>query len=142
LVRIPFRYIVPEDKKDKNLAETLKAEGSGILNWMLQGCFAWQKEGLGETPVAVIEATEEYKVDSAPIRRFINERYEVGGEYSTSARDFYNEFSEWWKEEQGDIPPISKKEVGLELSRMNFEKKKVHTGWFWIGLKKKSATEA
>jgi putative DNA primase/helicase len=34
----------------------------GILKWAVDGCLKWQVEGLG-VPVAVVEATAEYRQD-------------------------------------------------------------------------------
>ncbi|GHU12348.1 hypothetical protein FACS1894161_0380 [Spirochaetia bacterium] len=34
---IPFTNRIPEEKQDKNLEEKLRAEASGILNWLLEG---------------------------------------------------------------------------------------------------------
>jgi putative DNA primase/helicase len=55
--RIHFDFKVPEEKKDKDLADKLKEEYSGVLNWMIQGCLDWQKIGL-HTPKEVLTATQ------------------------------------------------------------------------------------
>ncbi|MCZ6625864.1 MAG: phage/plasmid primase, P4 family, partial [Deltaproteobacteria bacterium] len=44
---VPFTVTFPEDEQDKKLPEKLKAELPGIFNWTVQGCLAWQREGLG-----------------------------------------------------------------------------------------------
>ena len=45
---------------NKNLdAELIESEGPGILLWLIEGCIAWQREGL-EPPKAVTEATDSY----------------------------------------------------------------------------------
>ena len=41
---IPF--IRKPEKTDKVLLEKLRPEWSGILRWMINGCLAWQREGL------------------------------------------------------------------------------------------------
>jgi putative DNA primase/helicase len=56
---VPFTVTIPPDQRDKNLAEKLKAEWPGILQWMIDGCLAWQRDGLNP-PAAVREATKEY----------------------------------------------------------------------------------
>jgi putative DNA primase/helicase len=60
---IPFTVTIPDDERDKELFEKLKAEYPGILNWALQGCLEWQKIGLAP-PQIVREASEAY----SPIR--------------------------------------------------------------------------
>ena len=45
---IPFTVTIPDHKKDKKmLKHKLKKEAPGILNWAVQGCLLWQREGLG-----------------------------------------------------------------------------------------------
>jgi putative DNA primase/helicase len=38
-------------REDKTLKDRLRAEASGILNWLVRGCLAWQSEGLNPGPV-------------------------------------------------------------------------------------------
>jgi len=43
---IPFNVTIPPEEQDKNLTEKLEAELPGILAWAVEGCLAWQKEGM------------------------------------------------------------------------------------------------
>ena len=43
---IPFTVTIPEQERDEKLSESLKAEWPGILQWMIDGCLAWQRDGL------------------------------------------------------------------------------------------------
>jgi putative DNA primase/helicase len=44
---------------DLELETKLRAEWPGILRWMIEGCLAWQREGL-KRPKVVVDATAEY----------------------------------------------------------------------------------
>lgn len=57
LVMIPFNNRPP--RKDTKLPEKLRAEWPGILRWMIDGCLAWQRDGL-DIPDVVKVATSEY----------------------------------------------------------------------------------
>ncbi|MFZ4774801.1 MAG: DNA primase family protein [Terrimicrobiaceae bacterium] len=46
---VPFLEKFDGDKADRGLGEKLKAEASGILNWLIQGCLLWRAEGLHHT---------------------------------------------------------------------------------------------
>lgn len=72
---VPFNYVVPEDRRDRRLAEHLRAERAGILQWLLEGCRAWLRIGLGE-PAAVTAATAHYRRSATPASQFLAERCE------------------------------------------------------------------
>ena len=57
---VPFAVTIPEDEKDPHLKKKLFAEAPGILNWALEGCREWQRNGLG-MPAAIQNATGEYR---------------------------------------------------------------------------------
>jgi putative DNA primase/helicase len=56
---IPFTVTIPPEQRDTQLGEKLRAEQPAILQWMIDGCLAWQKQGLAP-PEAVTVATEAY----------------------------------------------------------------------------------
>ena len=39
---IPFTVTIPPEERDRGLAEKLKAEWPGVLQWMIEGCLEWQ----------------------------------------------------------------------------------------------------
>jgi putative DNA primase/helicase len=56
---VPFAVTIPPEERDQNLTDKLKAEWPGILQWVIDGCLAWQRDGL-KPPAAVRDATREY----------------------------------------------------------------------------------
>jgi putative DNA primase/helicase len=56
---IPFVITIPPGERDKHLEAKLKTEAPAILRWMIEGCLAWQRQGL-DPPKIVQAATEEY----------------------------------------------------------------------------------
>jgi putative DNA primase/helicase len=56
---VPFTVTIPPAERDKDLPNKLKAEWPGILQWMIDGCVAWQRDGLNPPPT-VREATAAY----------------------------------------------------------------------------------
>lgn len=75
--KVPFGVVVPKDEQDRDLRDKLRSERSGILNWALEGCLEWQREGLGE-PEEVRLATEEYREDMDTFAEFLAERCALG----------------------------------------------------------------
>lgn len=68
----PFAITIREEDKDLNLSAKLLVELSGILNWAIEGCLLWQKEGLG-VPDEVKAATAEYRAEMDVMEAFLDE---------------------------------------------------------------------
>jgi len=68
--------IVPFTRKpetpDPQLGEKLMVEAPAILQWMIEGCLDWQKNGLVR-PACVVKATEEYFSDQEVFPRWLEE---------------------------------------------------------------------
>lgn len=47
LKTIPFDVFFRGENRDAHLSEKLSKERAGILTWAVQGCLAWQRDGLG-----------------------------------------------------------------------------------------------
>ncbi|MDR7870333.1 MAG: phage/plasmid primase, P4 family [Tissierellaceae bacterium] len=116
---IPFTVQIPDDKVDKNLKYKLKKELTGILNWAVEGCIKWQREGL-EMPAAVEDAVKEYKSEMDVISAFLDD-CTVMGPGETKASDLYKAYADW-AEQNGEYK-MSNTMFGKEVS-IRFEKRK------------------
>jgi putative DNA primase/helicase len=56
---VPFTVTIPPAERDPELTEKLKAEWPAILQWMIDGCLDWQRDGLSP-PETIKAATTEY----------------------------------------------------------------------------------
>lgn len=79
---MPWPIKIPEDEKDEELVEKLKAEASGILNHMIAGCLDWLDNGLVE-PESMVEATAQYREGADPLGQFL----ELCIEHSENSED-------------------------------------------------------
>jgi len=61
---------------EPGLAAKLKAEGPGILNWLIKGYMDWQMGGL-VTPRSVALATGRYEKESDHLREFVGDCCDV-----------------------------------------------------------------
>ncbi|TWT76203.1 hypothetical protein CA13_66940 [Planctomycetes bacterium CA13] len=68
-------------------------EGPGILNWLVQGHLAYQREGLQE-PQTVVDATKEYRTESDPLGEFLAEYCVVEANAIAPAAELYRLYSE------------------------------------------------
>ena len=76
------------------LGDALAAEAPGILTWAVQGCLAWQRDGL-QPPAAVLDATEAYHHDSDTVARFIKACCVVVPHARIRAGELYQTYTAW-----------------------------------------------
>jgi putative DNA primase/helicase len=91
---VPYTVTIAEEKRDKDLKHKLEQEYGGILNWLLEGCKAWQALGLGMAK-AVKTATDTYKADSDVLASFISNRCVTGKAWSTPSKKLYDAYTAW-----------------------------------------------
>jgi putative DNA primase/helicase len=104
---IPFAVKIPAEQRDKDLPEKLKAEWPGILRWAIEGCLAWQKDGL-RPPETVRAATDEYLAAEDAMGLWLSECCHVSATYRTTSLEL---FASWkmWAERSGEIPGSRKR---------------------------------
>jgi putative DNA primase/helicase len=110
---IPFSVSIPRAEQDKKLGEKLRAEASGILTWMLQGCLKWRQDGLG-SPAAVTRAGEQYREQMDVVSDFIEDCCLQDSEAYETSFDLYDAYRRWCAT-KGD-KPISSTAFGRRLA--------------------------
>jgi putative DNA primase/helicase len=108
---VPFTVKPPV--VNRQLFDQLKQEWPAILGWMIEGCLAWQKEGLNP-PAAVLEATAAYFEEEDPLGRWLAERCQAGED--TAIGELFSDFEMWCKE-SGEKRPTTKRFTQLLYSR-------------------------
>jgi putative DNA primase/helicase len=69
---IPFTVTIPKHERDRQLADKLRAEWPGILQWAIAGYLEWQRQGLAP-PDIVLDATDEYLAGEDTLGRWIDD---------------------------------------------------------------------
>jgi putative DNA primase/helicase len=103
---VPFVVTIPKEERDKNLGEKLKQEWPGILAWMIEGCLAWQKQGLA-TPTIVTEATENYFAEEDTFETWLEECCAREPKEWTSVGELFHCWQQW-TEAHGEYTGSSK----------------------------------
>ncbi len=105
---IPFAVQIPPAERDLNLADKLKAEWPGVLNWMLEGCREWQRIGLAP-PAAVRNATDSYLAEEDALKTWLEESTEAGNEFTFETTTAL--FQSWraWAERAAETPGTMKR---------------------------------
>jgi putative DNA primase/helicase len=113
---LPFTVTIPSDERDPLLKEKLRAEWPGILQWAIDGCVEWQRQGLNP-PTLVRDATESYFADEDAVGRWMLERCELGANYWTASSALFGDWKEWAEragEEVGSQKNFSQVLLGRE----------------------------
>jgi putative DNA primase/helicase len=104
-VRRRFR-LVPFVRKpanpDPRLADKLREEWPAILRWMIEGCLAWQRDGLGQ-PEAVKAASDEYFDQQDTFGAWAAERCVFAGHLQERPFALLGDYNAW-AEKNGERP--------------------------------------
>jgi len=121
--------------KDKTITEKLKEELPGILNWLIAGCLAWQRDGLQEPP-DVKKATEAYRTESDPLTDFLADDCTLHPNATVPNSVLYHTYTEWAAENGTRALTHRRFSQLLKLTHPQLETARDDTRkWVGIGLK-------
>ena len=129
---VPFNVQIPEEKVDADLAQKLRAEASGILAWALQGCLAWQSEGLHPVPDKIRAATDEYRRENDILGGFLDECTVQESFAKVQSRALYDAYKGWSK--RNNEEPMSETAFSRRLIERGYKKHKTMTSNLWEGI--------
>lgn len=82
-------------RRDDFLKDKLMEELPGILNWCIQGCLDWQKNGF-QVPKSIVDDTRKYRKDEDLISQYLEARCNRGFGYGdTVFSDVYDDYCRW-----------------------------------------------
>jgi putative DNA primase/helicase len=112
--KINFGITIPPDKQDKELSQKLvRAEGPGILQWMIEGAQRVLSNNKLAEPESVIIATKEYQLEEDHIAQFIEERVMINPYMGVSSGELFNNYKGWCVKESEQ--PFSRTQLIREL---------------------------
>lgn len=116
---VPFGVVIPKEERDRDLPAKLRAEASGILNWMLDGLRAWLDAGL-KVPDEVRAATDDYRAESDPVGQFLLAATEPAPGETVRAKDLYSAYCAWCRDNA--LTPISNNAFGRKCTDRGIER--------------------
>lgn len=128
---VPFTVVIPDSEVDDKLTEKLRDEGPAVLKWLVDGCLAWQKHGIGEAE-AVKKATAGYRDESDPLGKFIQECCILSPDLWTKTSDLRAAYEKLCSE-SGDRP-VSGDDFTDSLKSHRCEPKRRNPGRGWAGI--------
>ncbi len=122
---IPFAVRIPEAERDKQLAMKLRAELPGILAWAIQGCLAWQRDGLSP-PAEVRAATAAYRDEQDPLGGWLGECCTLDDHHKELVSKLWGSYTAWC--EASEDEPLSKKAWGQRLDDRGIVSNRIRGG--------------
>lgn len=136
---VPYAVTIPPTERDPELVEKLKAEWPGILQWMIEGCLEWLRDGL-QPPAEVRETTANYMRSQDTIGAWIEEECELDPGAWTELKKLYASYRDWC-ETAGERFALNKREFSDALEDRDFLSVKRHAyGRCGLKLKAPDAT--
>ena len=129
---VSFEVTIPEASRDTELEGKLKDEGSGILNWALDGLRDWLKNGL-QIPDQVKAATAAYREEMDVVGEWIAECCTVGSGYSTKKDSIYASYQSW--AEANGQRAMTQKRLTRQLGERSYKIAPDHRNILGIALK-------
>jgi putative DNA primase/helicase len=127
---IPF--VNKPARPDPMLEDKLREEAPAILAWMIEGCLAWQEQGLGR-PAAIVAATDTYFAEQDVFGQWLSDCCEFGPTYTETPTDLFQSWANYAKangELAGSIKGFSN-----DLDKRQFKRSRTKAGRFFIGLR-------
>jgi putative DNA primase/helicase len=123
-----------DPQADPKLEETLSAEAPGILAWAVRGCLEWQACGLNP-PAVVLGATQTYRMESDPLREFLEDRCIQGPTEVVTAAELREAYVAWARK-NGEARILTRAEFTRRLEAGGFQKRQSGHArtWTWFGL--------
>jgi len=136
---IPFEVRFDEKNgRINNLEQTLFQELPGILNWAVEGCLLWQKEGL-DPPALVKQATSSYETESNVFQIFLDETCTLDPNEDTVTSQLYARFVAWCRSEGHE--PLKKSTFRDRMKEKGFQKQRKKGQDWWIGIRKRKESD-
>jgi len=141
LRRLPFEYVIPPEERDEQVKIILRDPAQGgpaILAWAVQGCLAWQRQGLGY-PDLIRSKTEDLRISFDPLADFFRENCVFGPNYEVEAGALREAYEQWSKE-NGNRYLLGNRQWSERLKARGCTREARRRGgkyirlWFGIGL--------
>ena len=91
---VPFTVTIPPEERDPKLAEKLKPEWPGILQWAVDGCLEWRRGALAP-PASVLAATSEYLAEEDTFSKWVDECCVTGKQHWGAGARLWTSWKTW-----------------------------------------------
>jgi len=131
IVLVPFTVRVSDAQVDRALLSKLNGELPGILAWAVEGCLAWQKDGL-QVPGTVKAVTREYRREEDIVGRFFEDCCMFDGALKVASKDLVSAANAWTK--ANNFFNLNVKAIVERLLELGCSQKRTSTDRLWQGV--------
>jgi len=128
---VPFDVVIPEERRDAQLADAIRAEAPGVLRWIVEGAREWATIGLA-APAVVREQTESYRASEDVVASFLSENTIKTPPATVKAGVLYASYKRWC--EDGGQRAVSANEFGAELVARGYQRVERASGRLYLGI--------
>lgn len=136
---IPFEVSFSGKSRVKDMEARLLEEGPAILKWAVDGCLAWQGEGLAP-PARVKAATDAYFSNQDTFAEWLAECCETGPGYWETPTRLFNSWRAFAKEAAAPTGTKATFNDRMQAAGYQWNKDRAR-GRHWLGLKLKGLAE-
>jgi putative DNA primase/helicase len=129
---VPFNVTIAPEKRDTGLKATLKAEGPGILSWLIEGCLEFQMIGLAPSR-SVVDATNEYFTAEDNVASWIAERCDKGPNLKNASSELFASWKEYGETNRLFIGDARK--FKEDMRRLGYENKSTKAANVFVELR-------
>ncbi len=123
---VSWDVTIAEEEQDGSYADTLfQEEASGILNWVLEGCRAWQEHGLS-APASVMAFNNQYRENEDVVGQFLEAAAEIKPGLICPVTDLRGAY-DTWSQSVGE-PPLKGRIWNSRLETKGFKRQSVRVG--------------
>lgn len=131
--KITFDHVVPQGERDPTIKTRLlePEHQSAILAWAVEGCLAWQQDGLQE-PASVMADTEALRKSMHPLAAFLDSCCEVGAGLQQQASELLAQYQLFCRDT--NTTPASNFDWANQLAQIGATRKHTRQGYVWVGI--------
>lgn len=130
---VPFDVVVPPERRDPALPETLALHADAVLSWVIAGHYDYEDNGGMREPASVVAATGDYQADSDAVARFVADECETNPNVYATTRELFGRWQAWAA--RNGVEKLSEKAFSSELNRLGFQGRRTRIGKVRDGLK-------
>jgi len=131
---IVFPVQLEKSQIDTTFNARLRTEFPGIFNWLVEGCLAYQRDGLND-PLEVCSAVSTFRAEMDTLSHWVDTCCIVSPDCTASGKQLYTSYVQWCKETgEREITYIKLSKWMVKRRKFIKEERLRRDGQYWQGV--------